>query len=549
MDASHELQSTSGEGASQPDQQFIFVTDYDRRFIRSRLVRNSWTQRNERNSQRPSLREHILPATRGIVPNHSAANSRSLPLRAEQQAATNAQVGANHADLASLLDSFGLSEVENSRNILRFQAQSNGHDKIWDEIAAVPEMEAADITTEGHYRQHYSSSVTQNAISSFEVATFDPFETCPATVRPIEHALIHHWIHVFGTMMFGSQRSSINPMTEVWIPEALSNEASFQGMLSFAAAHLGHLSGRDSGVQGTMYKLKSIAAIQNLLNNDETMLSDYAVAAVLRQISIEDRFESAEAGLDKMMEKRGGNFNGNWRLEILFHWYLLTSIPQFYLRDQNSQQKRAEAGSKDAEEHITMVKKINAVLDLSHKASKMFEFFRELRFLTTSATKQEIRQSLAPFSAENKTQSTECLLHIFRTSPVASRGPIHDTIEETCRLAALFYMAAIKADSLKFGTRDFEMLMQLISETQSAWEHSLEMLLWVLLRGNGPGLANPEVVQRLMSYMELAKYPRKKSWNAVKEILVGFLCDDAQKAFGILEESMVFVADLIRILS
>jgi Fungal specific transcription factor domain len=91
-------------------------------------------------------------------------------------------------------------------------------------------------------------------------------------------------------MMFGSPRSSINPMTEVWISEALSNEASFQGMLSFAAAHLGHLSGRDSGVQGTMYKLKSIAAIQNLLNNDETMLSDYAVAAVLRQISIEVRY-------------------------------------------------------------------------------------------------------------------------------------------------------------------------------------------------------------------------------------------------------------------
>jgi hypothetical protein len=148
----------------------------------------------------------------------------------------------------------------------------------------------------------------------------------------------------------------------------------------------------------------------------------------------------------------------------------------------------------------------------------MFEFFRELRFLATSATKHEIRQSLAPFSAENRNQSTECLLHIFRTSPVDSRGPMHDTIEETCRLAALFYMAAIKANLLKFGTRDF-------------------------------GLANPEVAQRLMSYMELAKHLRKKSWNVVKEILVGFLCDDAQKAFGILEESMVFVADLIRILS
>jgi hypothetical protein len=65
-----------------------------------------------------------------MVPNHGAASSRSLPSRAERQAAPDAQVGANHADLASLLDSFGLSEVEDSRNVLCCQAQSNGHDKV-----------------------------------------------------------------------------------------------------------------------------------------------------------------------------------------------------------------------------------------------------------------------------------------------------------------------------------------------------------------------------------------------------------------------------------
>ncbi len=92
--------------------------------------------------------------------------------------------------------------------------------------------------------------------------------------------------------MFGKPRSSIDPMAEVWIPEALSNEASFQGMLSYAAAHLAHLSGRDSGVRGTMYKVKSITAIQKLLNNDQTMLSDSTVAAILRQISIEVRWQS-----------------------------------------------------------------------------------------------------------------------------------------------------------------------------------------------------------------------------------------------------------------
>jgi hypothetical protein len=88
-------------------------------------------------------------------------------------------------------------------------------------------------------------------------------------------------------MMFGKSRSATNPMAEVWIPEALSNEASFQGMLSYAAAHLAHLSGQDIGIRGMMYKIKAIASIQKLLNDERTTLSDSTVTAILRQISIE----------------------------------------------------------------------------------------------------------------------------------------------------------------------------------------------------------------------------------------------------------------------
>jgi hypothetical protein len=94
-------------------------------------------------------------------------------------------------------------------------------------------------------------------------------------------------ITVFGTMMFGKPRTSVNPMAEVWIPDALSNEASFQGMLSYAAAHLAHLRGQHGGTQGTMYKIKAIKSIQKQLNNNATAFSDSTVAAILRQISIE----------------------------------------------------------------------------------------------------------------------------------------------------------------------------------------------------------------------------------------------------------------------
>ena len=94
-------------------------------------------------------------------------------------------------------------------------------------------------------------------------------------------------ITVFGTMMFGKPRSSVNPMAEVWIPDALSNEASFQGMLSYAAAHLAHLRGQGGSSQGTMYKIKAIESIQKQLNDSPTAFSDSTVAAILRQISIE----------------------------------------------------------------------------------------------------------------------------------------------------------------------------------------------------------------------------------------------------------------------
>lgn len=152
-------------------------------------------------------------------------------------------------------------------------------------------------------------------------------------------------------------------------------------------------------------------------------------------------------------------------------------------------------------------------------------------------------------SVENRTWSANRLLYLFKNSPGPSRGPTHDIVEETCRLSALFYLAAIKADSLRFGTSNFQSVMNTVNENQSAWEHSLEMLLWVLLRGNGLGLENPETVQRVLSYMEVAKLLQKESWNVLKEMLIGFLCDDPRKAVGIYEESMLFVADLMRIRS
>jgi hypothetical protein len=178
--------------------------------------------------------------------------------------------------------------------------------------------------------------------------------------------------------------------------------------------------------------------------------------------------------------------------------------------------------------------------------AKFFYFSNEVRVLTT----QEIRdQGIQLFSIGLGTGPANRLLYLFRNAPGPSRGPTHDIIEETCRLASLFYMASVKADSLRRGVNDLESLNNTLRETQSAWEYSLEMLLWVLLRGKGPGLENPEKVQLVLSLMEVAKLLQKESWNVVKEMLIGFLCGDPQKAVGIDEESMLFMTDPIGIRS
>jgi hypothetical protein len=75
------------------------------------------------------------------------------------------------------------------------------------------------------------------------------------------------------------------------------------------------------------------------------------------------------------------------------------------------------------------------------------------------------------------------------------------------------------------------------------------MLLWVLLRGKCNGLEHPEKVQLVVSFMEVAKLLRKESLNVVKDMLIGFLCDDPQKAIGIYEDSMLVVTDLIEMQS
>jgi hypothetical protein len=87
--------------------------------------------------------------------------------------------------------------------------------------------------------------------------------------------------------MFGKPHCSTNPMAEVWIPDALKDKASFQGMLSYAASHLAQLRHEEHSTQAMVYKIQAIMSIQKQINNRSTALSDNTVSAILRQISVE----------------------------------------------------------------------------------------------------------------------------------------------------------------------------------------------------------------------------------------------------------------------
>src|SRR4051812_21483415 len=79
--------------------------------------------------------------------------------------------------------------------------------------------------------------------------------------------------------------------SDVWLPLEFSNEASFHGVLAYSAAHLAHLRGDPVPALAVIHNLKSIEIINKWLNDPVMMISDAAIAAVLRQTTLEVRLD------------------------------------------------------------------------------------------------------------------------------------------------------------------------------------------------------------------------------------------------------------------
>ena len=220
MDSIFEFASTVTveDGESQRDSQFVFVTDHDRHYIRSYLMRASWTKRSRKKPRKPPEKRNILPAKSPEVPREEASNSTNCQSSIEERLVFGDQEATDPAVLVSLHSKTSLlgSSIEirkkvrgpqrpsddphyvgsASLNSFEEEALGNNHESAeLLELDSNQDAAAKDSSRKESYEQYmkyYQSPKGRDIISSWEVANFDPFQTCPATVRPFEHSLIYH---------------------------------------------------------------------------------------------------------------------------------------------------------------------------------------------------------------------------------------------------------------------------------------------------------------------------------------------------------------------
>jgi hypothetical protein len=179
-------------------------------------MRASWTKRSRKKPRKLPEKRNILPAKIPGVPREEGSNSTNR--RSSVGLAFGHQETADSAVLASLHTKTSVlaSRMESEKKVhgvqrpnsdphyagsaslssLKEEALGNKHESAeLLELDSNQDAAAKGFSHKESYEQcmKYSHSPkSRDIISSWEVSNFDPFQTCPATVRPFEHSLIHH---------------------------------------------------------------------------------------------------------------------------------------------------------------------------------------------------------------------------------------------------------------------------------------------------------------------------------------------------------------------
>ena len=77
------------------------------------------------------------------------------------------------------------------------------------------------------------------------------------------------------------------PLSSLYVPIDLSDQASTHATLAHAASHMAHLHGKPSSVSVLSHKIAAIKLINDSLNDPEAAVSDGNLAAVLRLLTFE----------------------------------------------------------------------------------------------------------------------------------------------------------------------------------------------------------------------------------------------------------------------
>jgi len=90
-------------------------------------------------------------------------------------------------------------------------------------------------------------------------------------------------------MIYGDTLESEIARTHIdlWMELEFSNEASFHGVLAYSAAHLAYLRSEPTPALAIIHNQEAIRIINHWLQDPVMMISDAAIAAVLRQTSLE----------------------------------------------------------------------------------------------------------------------------------------------------------------------------------------------------------------------------------------------------------------------
>jgi hypothetical protein len=143
------------------------------------------------------------------------------------------------------------------------------------------------------------------------------------------------------------------PLSNLYVPIDLSNQAWTHATLAHAAIHMAHLYGKSSSISALNHKSAAIKLINKSLNDPKTAVSDDTLAAVLRMLTFEvdktpslisislltllqsfwgteDAMRLHQMGLSQLVNQRGGldTLRGNWRLEMRI---LLGTFSHLYL--------------------------------------------------------------------------------------------------------------------------------------------------------------------------------------------------------------------------